>query len=179
MTRCRLSKGATDRPRSTVAGRVARATLLIPVAAWSLVGCYAYLPATSVPGGEAAFAGRTVRVTLTADGTRRVESVLGAGVVEVEGVLERATADSLQLAVRRVATATREQFASTGASVTLPRTVVARTGVQTVSRTRTALVAAGVAALVASLASLVSASSGGSGSGDTGPSPQPQRLPPR
>lgn len=162
-----------------MAGRVARATLLLPVAAWSLVGCYAYLPAATVPGGDAALAGRTVRVTLTADGTRRVEPTLGAGVQEVEGVVERATADSLSMTVRQVTTATRERFASTGATVTLPRAVVSGTGVQELSRSRTAILAAGVAAVLGSIAALVSASSGGSGTGDTGPSPQPQRLPPR
>jgi len=150
------------------------------VAAWSLVGCYAYLPVATVPGGDAALAGRTVRVTLTADGTRRVEPTLGAGVVEVEGVVERATADSVRLAVRQVATAVRgERFASTGNSVTVPRTVVSGMEVQQLSRSRTTILAAGVAAVLGSLAALVSASAGGSGTGDTGPSPQPQRLPPR
>jgi hypothetical protein len=40
-----------------VAGRVARAILLGPIAAWSLVGCYAYLPVASASGGGASVDG--------------------------------------------------------------------------------------------------------------------------
>lgn len=163
-----------------MAGRVARAILLLPVAAWSLVGCYAYLPVATAPGGDAGLAGRTVRVTLTAEGTRQVEPALGTGVVEVEGVVERATADSVRLAVRQVATAVRgERFASTGNTVTVPRAVVSGMEVQQLSRSRTTMLAAGVTAVLAAIASLVSASAGGSGTGDTGPAPQPQRIPSR
>lgn len=184
MSRIRILRGATDRPRSTVAGRVARGTLLLPLAAWSLVGCYAYLPAATVPGGDAALAGRTVRVTLTTEGTRRVEPALGAGVVEVEGVLERAWPDSVRVAVRQVATQPTvggrgERFASSGSTVTVPRAAVAGLQVQQLSRSRSAMLAAGVAAALATVASLVSASFGGSGTVEPGPSPQPQRLPSR
>jgi hypothetical protein len=177
MSHRRLIRGATDRPRSTVAGRVARAILLGPIAAWSLVGCYAYLPVAPASAGAAEPPGRTVRVTLTPQGTRRAEPTLGAGVVEVEGVVARATADSLWLAVRTVATGPRDRFASSGAQVTFPRTDLASVELQELSRRRSALLAAGVAAVLATIASMVSTSSGGSGTGDTGPSPQPQRIP--
>ncbi|MEN9817894.1 MAG: hypothetical protein RLZ32_1774 [Gemmatimonadota bacterium] len=151
--------------------------LLGPIAAWSLVGCYAYLPVASAPAGEPELAGRTVRVTLTAEGTRRVEPTLGAGVVEVEGVVDRATADSLWLAVRLVATGPRDRFASSGAQVTFPQADLAKVELQALSRRRSALLAAGVAAVMATIASVLSASAGGSGTGEPGPSPQPQRIP--
>lgn len=179
MTPDRLVRGATDRPRSTVAGRVARGILLLPVAAWSLVGCYAYLPAAAAPGGDAGLAGRTVRVTLTPEGTRLVQPVLGNGVLEVEGVVAKAGPDSLWLAVRQVATGPRDRFASTGTQVALPRSALSRLEVQQLSRRRTALLAAAVAAVLATVASVASSSFGGSGSGDPGPSPQPQRIPSR
>jgi hypothetical protein len=177
MIRRRLSRGATDRPRCTVAGRVARAILLGPIAAWSLVGCYAYLPVAPASAGGAEAPGRTVRVTLTPQGTRRAEPTLGAGVLEVEGVVARATADSLWLAVRTVTTGPRDRFASSGAQVTFPRTDVAKVEVQELSRRRTALLAAGVAAVLATIVSVASSSFGGSGTGEPGPSPQPQRIP--
>ena len=160
-----------------MAGRVARAIFLGPLAAWSLVGCYAYLPVAPASGGGTEPLGRTVRVTLSPGGTRRVEPTLGAGVVEVEGVVARATADSLWLAVRTVATGPRDRFASSGAQVTFPRGDLATVELQTLSRRRSALLAAGVAAVLATIASVASSSFGGSGTGEPGPSPQPQRIP--
>jgi hypothetical protein len=118
-----------------------------------------------------------VRVALTPQGTRRVEPALGAGVVEVEGVVARATADSLWLAVRTVATGPRDRFASSGAQVTFSRSDLARVEQQELSRRRSALLAAGVAAVLATIASVASASFGGSGTGEPGPAPQPTRIP--
>jgi hypothetical protein len=79
--------------------------------------------------------------------------------------------------VRTVATGPRDRFASSGAQVTFPRTDLAAVELQALSRRRSVLLAAGVAAVLATVASVMSASFGGSGSGETGPSPQPTRIP--
>lgn len=119
--------------------RVAALTLLVG-AAGPTVGCYSYAPAapSAVPeGGE-------LRVELTAVAAETLAGQLGADVRAVDGRLRARDAERVVLAVTRTVLRSGAEQEWRGEEVAIPTSGVARVGRRTLSRGRTALVAAAV-----------------------------------
>ena len=158
-----------DRPRSIVVGRFSAAPVLL-LTAWSLVGCYTYVPVATqspriVSGG--------VRLVLTPAGSEGLRQLLGANVREVEGVIARSSPDTLVLAVQHTVSRSGERFESSGDTVAVQRRFVESVAVQQYSRKRSVSLAVAIALfLVIGLTGIVTGSSGFSGTGQPG-SPQP------
>ena len=150
-----------------MAGRFTAAPVLM-LTAWSLVGCYTYVPMTSPQPNEIV---GNVRVLLTAAGSESLRQALGANVREIEGVVARSTADSVVLSVAQTLTSTRERFVSTGDTVAVARQLVQSVQVQRYSRKRSiGLGAAIVSFILIAVAGVAAGISGTSGSGPPGTS---------
>lgn len=163
--RPRFSQQRNDRSRRIVAGRFASVPVLL-LTAWSLVGCYAYVP---VAPAQPAASNGAVRVTLTAAGTEFFKGSLGTNVRQIEGSVTRATPDTVIIAVERMYTSTRESFASQGDTVAVPRQLTEELSLKQYSRTRSVLITVAiVGSLILGLAGL---SNGASTSGDPQPGP--------
>ncbi len=161
----RMSQQRNDRSRRIVAGRFASAPILL-LTAWSLVGCYAYVPVA--PSQPAASDG-SVRVTLTTTGAEYFKGSLGNNVRQIEGTVTRATPDTVVIAVERMFTSTRESFTSQGDTVAVPRQLTEELSLKQYSRKRSVLIAVAiVGSLVIALAGLAN---GASTSGDPQPGP--------
>ena len=147
-------------------GRFSAVPVLL-LTAWSLTGCYTYVPVTTQATRDVSGA---VRVLLTPAGAEALRQTLGANVREVEGILTRSSADTLILAVQRTTTNTREQFASTGDTVAVQRRFVESVAVQQYSRKRSVGLVVGIASFVLiAVGSIVATVSGTSGTGQPGP----------
>ena len=142
-------------PRSIAARRLI-ALALATTTSLILPGCYAYVPNTS----PTLAATTPVTVRLTTDGTSRLGATLGQGVNEVEGTVLTSTADSLTVAIERMYTTGRQAFASSGTTVALPRTAIARVQVRTFSAKRTVWTVLGAVALGAAAGATVGAGGG-------------------
>ena len=144
------------------------ATPVLLLTAWSLVGCYTYVPVAAAPVRDLSGA---VRVLLTPAGSEALRQSLGANVRQVEGTVARTSADSLVLAVQRTLTNANEAFASTGDTVAVPRRFIESVAVQQYSRKRSVgLGVAIVSFVLIALTSIVAGSAGTSGTGQPGPS---------
>ncbi len=155
-----------------MAGRFTAAPVLA-LTAWSLVGCYTYIP---VAGGGAPVNGTPIigdgRVVLTEAGTAAMSGPLGPNVREIDGIILRTTADSVVMTVAQTTTATRERFISTGVTVAIARPLVQEVSMRTLSRKRSLTFGAAVVAILSVALSAVTAASA-SGTGDGGGSIQP------
>ncbi len=145
-------------------GRFASVSTLL-LTAWSLVGCYSYIPVAAVRPAAPA---RAVRVVLTAAGTTHFTQTLGNNVRELEGTVTRVTADTIELAVERTVTVNRESFVSQGDTVAVPKQLAEVIAVREYSRKRTAIIGAAIVSVL--VLALTRISSGGSST--SGP-PQP------
>ncbi len=149
-----------------MAGRFASVPTLL-LTAWSLVGCYSYIPVAPARPAEPA---RAVRVTLTPAGTTHFTQSLGNNVRELEGTITRVTADTVELAVERTVTVNRESFVSQGDTVAVPRQLAEVIAVREYSRKRTVVIGAAVlSVLVLALTRISSGGSSASGSPIPGP----------
>ncbi|MES3033320.1 MAG: hypothetical protein V4813_04920 [Gemmatimonadota bacterium] len=140
-------------------------------AALVLSGCYAFIPTTSTTIPETT----PVTVSLTLGGTVALQQVLGQNVNEVEGTVLRSTPDSLVVAVENTYTTTRQKFASSGTTASIPRPYIDQVKVRTFSRKRTVLMVVGGIAVGAGAAAAVGAG-GGSGNGGGGQPPPPASV---
>jgi len=104
-------------------------------------GCYVYQPLNGVtpPVGE------QVELTLSDSGRVALGSQLGPGVLRVDGLLRQVGDGSYEIGVYRVSTISGETSNWAGERVRVPIAAVSQTGIRTLSKTRTALVAAAVA----------------------------------
>ena len=159
--------GQNDRPRNSVAGRFTAAPVLA-LTAWSLMGCYTYIP---VAGRAVPVAGDG-RVVLTDAGTAAMAGPLGPNVREIDGIILRATADSVVMTVAQTTTTSRERFTSTGVTVAIARPLVQDISARTFSRKRSLTFGAAVLAILSVAFSAVTAASA-SGTGDGSGSIQP------
>lgn len=142
----------------------------LTLTAWSLLGCYAYIPVSAAPSVPVA---GNVRITLSPAGTESLQQALGRNVREIEGFVVRSTTDSLAIAVEQTLTSTRERFVSTGDTVVVPVAAAERIQLRQVSRKRSVLLGLGIVATIAlALAGIALGSSGASGPGQPG-QPQP------
>ena len=167
VTRSMHTAGQNDRPRSSVAGRFTAAPVLA-LTAWSLMGCYSYVPVA----GQAAPITGDGRVVLTDAGTAAMAGPLGPNVREIDGIILRATADSVVMTVAQTTTTSRERFISTGVTVAIARPLVQEVGVRTFSRKRSLTFGGAVLAILSVAFSAVTAASA-SGTGDGSGSIQP------
>lgn len=148
-------------------GRFSSAPVLL-LTAWSLMGCYTYVPVTTQATRNES---GNVRLLLTPAGSEALRQQLGANVREVEGRVARNSGDTLVLAVQRTMTISREQFESSGDTVAVQRRFVESVAVQQYSRKRSVGMAATlIAFVVIALAGIVASVSGTSGTGQPGPS---------
>ena len=159
--------GQNDRPRSSVAGRFTAAPVLA-LTAWSLMGCYIYVP---VAGRAGPITGDG-RIVLTDAGTAAMAGPLGPNVREIDGSILRATADSVVMTVAQTTTSSRERFTSTGVTVAIARPLVQDISARTFSRKRSLTFGAAVLAILSVAFSTVTAASA-SGAGDGPGSIQP------
>lgn len=146
------------------------ASYSLAVAALALSGCYRYVPGTAADQA----AGTEVRLELTADGSQRLSSVIGADVLSLSGRILEVSEGELALAVGRSLRRSGSEQSWTGERVNVPRDAIARTDRRTLDRKRTTL--ASVAALLgAGLigAILNSVSTKGNPGGGTTPPPPP------
>ena len=150
-----------------MAGRFTAAPVLA-LTAWSLMGCYSYVP---VAGRAVPVAGDG-RVVLTDAGTAAMAGPLGPNVREIDGIILRATADSVVMTVAQTTTTSRERFTSTGVTVAIARPLVQDISARTFSRKRSLTFGAAVLAILSVAFSAVTAASA-SGTGDGSGSIQP------
>ena len=150
-----------------MAGRFTAAPVLA-LTAWSVMGCYTYIP---VAGRAVPVAGDG-RVVLTVAGTAAMAGPLGPNVREIDGIILRATADSVVMTVAQTTTTSRERFTSTGVTVAIARPLVQDISARTFSRKRSLTFGAAVLAILSVAFSAVTAASA-SGTGDGSGSIQP------
>ena len=150
-----------------MAGRFTAAPVLA-LTAWSLMGCYSYVPGA----GRAVPVTGDGRVVLTDAGTSAMAGPLGPNVREIEGIILRATADSVVMTVAQTTTTSRERFTSTGVTVAIARPLVQDISARTFSRKRSLTFGAAVLAILSVAFSAVTAASA-SGTGDGSGSIQP------
>jgi len=150
-----------------VAGRFTAAPVLV-LTAWSLMGCYTYIPVA----GRAVPVTGDGRVVLTDAGTAAMAGPLGPNVREIDGIILRATADSVVMTVAQTTTTSRERFTSTGVTVAIARPLVQDISARTFSRKRSLTFGAAVFAILSVAFSAVTAASA-SGTGDGAGSIQP------
>ena len=177
VTRSMHTAGQNDRPRSSVAGRFTAAPVLA-LTAWSLLGCYTYVPVAgrgvpvnSTPAISTPITGDG-RVVLTDAGTAALQLTLGPNIREIDGIILRVTADSIVMTVAQTTTVSRERFTSTGVTVAIARPLVEAVSMRTFSRKRSltfAAVTVTVISLVFRVATAASASASGDGSGSIQP----------
>lgn len=141
---------------------------VLALTAWSLTGCYSYVPITDPT--PSAVTGR-VRVLLAARGTLAVRGSLGENVRAIEGPLVRATADSLYLNADQTTSLVGVQIAMLGTPVSVARADVLSVSEQRHSRRRSILTAAALVTGVAILISAITLASSGAPSDEPGPPP--------
>lgn len=132
------------------------------------MGCYRYIPVTGVTTpvlGDS-------RVVLTERGSVALAESLGPNIREIDGVIVRATADSVVMTVAQTTTASRERFISTGVTVAIARPLVQEVSTRTLSRKRSLTFGAAVLAILSVALGAVTAASA-SGTGDGAGSIQP------
>ena len=143
-----------------MAGRFTAAPILA-LTAWSLLGCYTYVP---VAGRGVPVTGDG-RVVLNDAGTAAMTGALGPNVREIDGIILRATADSVVMTVAQTTTTSRERFTSTGVTVAIARPLVQDISARTFSRKRSLTFGAAVVAILSVAFRTVTAASA-SGAGD-------------
>jgi hypothetical protein len=158
-----------------VAGRFTAAPVLA-LTAWSLLGCYTYVPVAGTPASGTPVSGTPMigdgRVVLTEAGTAAMTGPLGPNVREIDGIILRATADSVVMTVAQTTTTSRERFTSTGVTVAIARPLVQDISARTFSRKRSLTFGGAVLAILSVAFSTITAASA-SGTGDGGGSIQP------
>ncbi len=151
--------------------RFRRSSHAIPVlalTAWSLSGCYSYVPVTdptpSLVNGR-------VRVLLAARGTLAVRASLGENVRAIEGPLVRATTDSLYLQADHTTSLVGVRIAMLGTPVTVARADALSIAEQRHSKRKSILTAVALVTGVAILISAISLASSGAPDDGQGPPP--------
>lgn len=161
----------TRSPRSRVAFR---AVPVLALTAWSLLGCYRYVPISEAAPAD--IAGR-VRVALAAKGTLAVVGALGANVRAVDGTVVRTTSDSLYLRAEQTTSLTGVRIEMFGAPLTIARSDALSVEARRPDKKRSIIA---VATLVVGLLVFTTVISlGASGSLDGEPSPPPVTRIPR
>ena len=135
--------GSVNAGSRSIAARRLIGGALLGIGLLATPGCYAFIPTNS----DVVPAATPVTVSLTEDGSTALRTVLGQGVAEVEGSIVRTTADSVVLSVENTYTRSRQKFASTGTTATIPRPFIEQIKVRTFSRKRTVLAVIGGVAL--------------------------------
>ena len=107
-----------------------------------LMGCYSYVP-VAVSGPPP---GARANLVLTDEGTVEMARLVGPSTRAIEGDVVSANGEGLVLAVRRLERRDGIEEFWKGEQVTVPRTAVATYTERRLSRTRTVLFGAGVAA---------------------------------
>lgn len=133
-------------------------------------GCHTYRPLVGVTPPE----GTRVRLQLSDSGTTSLSSYLGPDVVEINGRILTADSDALTLSVSHIRTRDGSEPFWKGESVTIQRSLIARTEEERLSKSRTAGVAGASLALVVSIARGfgLSGTNDGSRGGGGGPGPR-------
>ncbi len=117
--------------------------LLVLLGVLPTLACYSYVTASP----EVVPAGTRVSASLTTRGSAENEVRLGADATRIEGRLIRRTNDSLELAVERIRSRSGTVYRWNGEPLSIDQDFVASFRERKFSRTKTALVAIGVAAL--------------------------------
>ncbi len=152
-----------------VRGRRPRAIPVLLLTTWSLVGCYRYVPVAQTPNDP--ISGRVILV-LNPKGAESVRGVLGENMRRIDGVIARATSDSLYLRADYTQSLTGERIPNFGTPVTVARADLLSFEVQRYSKKRSWLVAGAIAAVIVAVVSSIRLGSSG-GAGDNGPTPPP------
>ena len=140
-------------------------------AAWLALaaGCYRYAP-LPVLGAAPLAPGTEVRLHLTAEGSARVASALGAPAAVLAGRAERADRDSVSVLVGETGAAGADVTTRwLGERVTLPLSAVARGERRALDRRRSFLVGAGIALATAAGYAALRAVAGGGAEGGRDP----------
>lgn len=159
----------TSENRSAERGRRPRAVPVLLLTAWSLVGCYRYVPVAQTPNDP--ISGRVILV-LNPRGAESVRGVLGENMRRIDGVIARATSDSVYLRADYTQSLTGERIPNFGTPVTVARADLLSLDVQRYSKKRSWLLVGALTAVVAAVISGIKLGSSGGG-GDNGPIPPP------
>lgn len=130
-----------------------------------LSGCYTYVPLTT-PSPQP---GTRVSADLTRDGTDSLAGYLGRNVVNVDGRVMAAGADTISLSVVSVTTSNGESSDWQGETVTIPQSMISRLSERRLARGSTALLVGGVIVLFVAAAKALGGALGGSGNGQGPP----------
>jgi hypothetical protein len=147
---------------------------VLALTAWSLSGCYRYVPLTRAQVDT--LSGRA-RVDLAANGTLAVRAALGDNVRAIEGPIERISPDSVYMRAEHTTTLAGVRIAMSGAPVTVARADALSINSQQHARNRSILTAVVLLGGIAVLMSAIALAS--SGTIDEGPVPPPTFRPPR
>lgn len=164
-------------PHTSHLARFRSRSCAIPVltlTAWSLMGCYRYVPLSRTEVD--ALNGRA-RVVLAAAGTLSVRGALGENVRAVEGPIDRVSADSVYMRADHTTTVAGVRIAMSGAPVAIARADALSIDAQQHARNRSILTTVAVVAGVAILMSAIAL--GSAGTIDEGPVPPPALRPPQ
>lgn len=153
----------------TLRGRRPSAVPVLLLTAWSLVGCYRYVPVAQTPND--AIAGRVILV-LNPRGAESVRGVLGENMRRIDGVIARTTSDSLYLRADYTQSLTGERVPNFGTPVTVARADLLSFEVQKYSKKRSWLLVGAITAVIVGVVSSIRLGSSG-GAGDNGPTPPP------
>ena len=138
---------------------------IMMLTAWSLLGCYSYIPVnSSLPTTG------SVRVILNDEGAASLRKTLGNDVRQIDGSVAGSKSDSLVIAVEKTFTSSGERFISSGDTVAISRASSERIDIRRISRKRSLLLGLGVIAVVILALAGINGSNG-SASGDGQPSP--------
>jgi hypothetical protein len=129
--------------------------------------CYAYVPLQ----GAQATPGEHVGLLVSDEGRIALRDQMGQGVDRIEGVLLEKNGEHLLMQVARVRTIRGQTSHWTGEHVRIPLTTVARVEERKISRRKTLLMIAGIAAGAAIL--IGTGTLGGFGFDSDSPNPEP------
>jgi hypothetical protein len=135
---------------------------------WALgTGCYSYQDLAGAAPAE----GQTVAITLTPEGSARLQNRLGPGIGQVEGRIDRIRGDSLLVAVNSARNPDGFVYRFSGDTVLLDRGSIAAVRRRRIAAGSSALVGGIVVAGVAGAAALLSGGSSQASGGAGGPGP--------
>lgn len=142
---------------------------MLTLTAWSLVGCYAYVPVIT----PAVVSPGAVRISLNSAGTEYFKQSLGTNILEIGGVVIRSTPDTIIVQIDQTITTRQERFDSQGQTLAVPLALTEEVSRRTYSRRRSVALGASILAVVVAVVTAKTGASSGFSGTPTGGGPQP------
>lgn len=149
-------------------GRAARILAALLFLVPQVAGCYSHRPIEGNPGS-----GTTVVLEVNDRGRVELADRVGASVERIQGTLQSVTDGGYLMRVQSVRYLNGQVNQWSGEEITVPASYVSRARQQVFSRTRTALLAAGIGAALVALVLSLDLVGGGATPGDDPKRPAP------